>query len=256
MTEARQWPAELTRATGRAIRHYRNRRGMSAEQLAEAVSNLGLRYTRTQVSNLESGRRDSISVGEVIAFAAVLEIPPALLLFPIGTDDEVAILPGQATDPWTAYRCFVGDLVLTRAKGSPGDPSRQELAARHPLYVTKLPDHHNPIVIYRQHATALGDWLAATTREEFHEIERGTPGYTPRDPDPVTAAVVERHLTSLAASRIEMHRHGWKLPPIPPDAAEAIRGPLLAWGYRQNEAGELIDARDVAEHPVGPERES
>lgn len=36
--------------------HYRAERRMSAEQLANAVSGLGLRYTRTQVSNLESGR--------------------------------------------------------------------------------------------------------------------------------------------------------------------------------------------------------
>lgn len=198
---------------------------MSAEQLAEAISTLGLRYTRTQVSNLESGRRDSITVGEVMAFAAVLEVPPALLLFPIGTDDPVSILPGQTTNPWTAYQCFIGEYVLSRAVGSPGASSAERQILRDtPMWIPKLPGRDNPIAIYRQHDNALIAYL------------------TTRDHDP-TRDLTERHLTMLAAARIEMHRHGWKLPEIPPNVAEAIVEPLLAWGYRQGDSGELIEVR-------------
>lgn len=223
MTQARPWPAELTRATGRAIRHYRTKRRLSAEQLAEAVSNLGLRYTRTQVSNLESGRRDTITVGEVIAFAAVLDVPPTLLLFPIGTDDPVPILPGQTTNPWTAYQCFIGEYVLSRAVAGPGTSSAERQILRDtPMWIPKLPGPDNPIAIYRQHDNALMAYL--TTRD-----------------DDQTGGLTERHLTMLAAARIEMHRRGWKLPELRPDVAAAITEPLLAWGYRQGDSGELIE---------------
>lgn len=225
MTQERPWPAELTRATGRAIRHYREKRRLSAEQLAEAVSNLGLRYTRTQVSNLESGRRDTITVGEVIAFGAVLEVSPALLLYPIGTDNPVPILPGQTTNPWMAYQCFIGEYVLSRAVAGPGASSAERQILRDtPMWIPKPPDRDNPIAIYRQHDNAL---IA-------HQMTR--------DDDP-TGRLTERHLMMLAAARIEMHRHGWKLPELSPDVAKAIAEPLLAWGYRQGDSGELIEVR-------------
>jgi transcriptional regulator with XRE-family HTH domain len=227
MTQERSWPAELTHATGRAIRRYREKRRMSAEQLAESISTLGLRYTRTQVSNLESGRRESITVGEVLAFAAVLEVPPALLLFPIGTDNPVTILPGQMTNPWMAYQCFIGEYVLSRAVAGPGASSAErQLLGDTPMWIPKLPDRDNPIAIYRQHDNALMAYLITRDHDPRHEL-------------------TERHLTMLAAARIEMHRHRWKLPEIPPDVADAIVEPLLAWGYKQEDSGELIEVRIV-----------
>lgn len=69
---------------------------------------------------------------------------------------------------------------------------------------------------------------------------------TKRDQSMETA----RTPASAAAARIEMHRHGWKLPEIPPDVAEAIAEPLLAWGYRQGDSGELIEVRIV--HDFAP----
>jgi transcriptional regulator with XRE-family HTH domain len=232
MTQERTWPAELTHATGRAIRRYREERRMSAEHLAEAISTLGLRYTRTQVSNLETGRRESITVGELMAFAAVLEVPPALLLFPIGTDNPVPILPGQMTNPWMAYQCFIGEYVLSRAVTGPGTSSAERpILADTPRWLPKLPDRDNPIAIYRQHDNALVAYL------------------TTRDHNP-TRDLSERHLTMLAAARIEMHRHRWTLPEIPPAVAAAIVEPLLAWGYRQGDSGELIEVRIV--HDFAP----
>jgi hypothetical protein len=228
---------------------------MSAQRLADTLTAMGMPYTRTQVTNLEAKRRSTITVSEILMFAAALKVAPGLLLFPVGTDEQVPILPGVNTDAWTATKIFSGEVALTRLTGAPGDPAQRELAQQNPWYVTALPAADAPITVYRSHDTALTGWVNAATREEFRDIECSTPGYTPQELDPVSAAITERHLTVLASTRVEMHRKGWSLPPIPQAAIKALHGPLLAWGYRQDETGELIDVRGRDEHPVDPRRQ-
>jgi transcriptional regulator with XRE-family HTH domain len=104
MTRARPWPAELTRVTGQQVRRYREKRRMTADQLAAKVTELGLRYTRAQVTNLEAERRDSVTVGEVFILASALGVPALLLVFPVGRVNAVEVLPGQEMTPWTALR--------------------------------------------------------------------------------------------------------------------------------------------------------
>jgi hypothetical protein len=45
--------------------------------------------------------------------------------------------------------------------------------------------------------------------------------------------VAPNHLNVLAGTRIEMHRGGLWLPSVPDDVRDALREPLLAWGYRK-----------------------
>lgn len=115
MTQSAPWPADLTRITGKQVRRYRELRGMSAERLAEAVQAAGLPYTRTQVTNLESGRRTTITIGEVLVLAQVLELPPLLLIFPVGEVDSVEVLPGRELDTWAATKWFTGEGALSNS---------------------------------------------------------------------------------------------------------------------------------------------
>lgn len=53
---------------------------LTAEQLAEAMTAVGIPWQRSIVANLENGRRDAVSVGELFALALVLDVTPSALL--------------------------------------------------------------------------------------------------------------------------------------------------------------------------------
>jgi transcriptional regulator with XRE-family HTH domain len=61
---------------GKRIGHYRRLNGMSAEELAGRMSD-GL--TRAVITNLENGRKDDVTVTQLIALSAALGVPPVAL---------------------------------------------------------------------------------------------------------------------------------------------------------------------------------
>jgi transcriptional regulator with XRE-family HTH domain len=140
--------------TGRQVRRYRTDpwrpRRMSAEQLAAAVTGLGLPYTRAQVTNLEAGRRNSITVGEVLAIAAVLEVPPLLLIFPFGDEQAATYLPGKTADTWDAAQWFTGDTPMPAYRDSPEGPDRH--------WSQRFNRYSRPVALYRQHDRYIADW--------------------------------------------------------------------------------------------------
>ncbi len=200
------WPEELNAIAGEQVQRHRRAHGWTAADLAERCAALGLPMSRSKVANLENGRarQEGIGIAELLVLGAALGVPPALLIFPIGEKVPVPILPGKPVDPWAAYLCFVGDLV---------DPALMP------------PNPNNPVPVYRQHTDAYLGYTTATRTN-------------PTDPQ-----AVDRHLTMLAAARVDMHRRGWTLPPIPPAVARALAEPLLGWGFTQDESGGLIDIR-------------
>lgn len=111
------WGARLTSAIAGEVRRYRKERGLSAQQLADACSALGLEMSRATITDLENGRRAAISVAELLALAAALEVAPVLLVFPLGREGTVEALPGRDVPTWEAamWFCGDGDLRLTAA---------------------------------------------------------------------------------------------------------------------------------------------
>lgn len=71
---------------------------MSAQQLSDACAALGVEIPRTVLSNLENGRRGNVTVAELLALGAALAVPPAALVYPVGYETEVEILPGVTVD--------------------------------------------------------------------------------------------------------------------------------------------------------------
>lgn len=57
-------------------------------------------FPRAVLANLETGRRPSVSVAELLILAAALDVPPAVLVAPLGRRERTEILPG--VDPYTA----------------------------------------------------------------------------------------------------------------------------------------------------------
>lgn len=76
------WSARLIGAIAEEIRHRRRQRGMSAQQLADACTGLGLPMARSVLANLENGRRAALGVDELIVLARALGVSPLALLFP------------------------------------------------------------------------------------------------------------------------------------------------------------------------------
>jgi transcriptional regulator with XRE-family HTH domain len=86
------------------IRHYRRRHRMSAQQLADRTGELGMPIARSVLANLESGRRGTVSVPEMLIFAQALDIAPADLLIP---PDGLEILPGVTWSRKEALRWLI-----------------------------------------------------------------------------------------------------------------------------------------------------
>src|SRR5882757_4881744 len=82
---------------GRQVAAIRKGRGMSVPQLAQAVTDTGVKMDRFAVSNLERGDRKSIRVDELFALAEVLEVAPVHLVVPIEGGDYM-VTPNHTVD--------------------------------------------------------------------------------------------------------------------------------------------------------------
>lgn len=104
-----EWPARLANRVAQEVRRHRERRDMSAQDLADACKALGLSFSRSAIANFESGRRPTISVAELTVLGKALDVPPIELVFPVGYQEEVEVLPGHELPAWTALKWFAGE---------------------------------------------------------------------------------------------------------------------------------------------------
>ncbi|WP_327268771.1 helix-turn-helix domain-containing protein [Streptomyces sp. NBC_01218] len=128
MTQQQGWTERYTQTVAAEVRRHRERRGMSAQDLADACAKLGVPIQRSVIANLENGRRASIGVAEVLVFAAALDVPPGVLMSPVGQTAEVEIFPGEMEDPYSVIQWIAG--VTYRDGGTEGEHAGNPL----PLY--------------------------------------------------------------------------------------------------------------------------
>ncbi|MDV5147214.1 helix-turn-helix transcriptional regulator [Streptomyces sp. SBC-4] len=102
------WSERYAKGVAAELRRHRELRGMSAQELADACASIGAPIQRSVIANLENGRRASVGIAEVMAFAAALKIPPISLIVPLGYESEVEILPGVKKDPYMAAYWIMG----------------------------------------------------------------------------------------------------------------------------------------------------
>ncbi len=144
MTQNGDWPTRAAQLVAREVRRYREaqRPKMSMQKLADRTAELGVAIPRSVLANLESGRRETVSVAEVLVLAAALNVAPIELMCPVGFDKQTEMLPGRMMDPLDAMRWFTGEQKLELAAGAPmlRQPGTAELSA------TYLMKYHDELV--------------------------------------------------------------------------------------------------------------
>jgi Helix-turn-helix domain len=147
------WDKEVVSLIAEAVRHYRTERKMSAERLSQACKDAGYKIPRSVIANLESGRRDTVSIPEWLVLARALQVPPMLLLFPLGRAEQMEVLPGRSMTPWAA---------LAWAEEGQTDDGYRDVVS-----------------LYRQHAELTDQWDQVTEQLRLTRAELdGTADWT------------------------------------------------------------------------------
>lgn len=76
-----------TATVAKRVREARRRRGLTADQLAQLLSEQGIPWERSTVAKLENGNRQNLTLGEWLALAVVLNVAPVHLLLPVDDDE-------------------------------------------------------------------------------------------------------------------------------------------------------------------------
>lgn len=208
------WPARLVKLIAGEIKRWRDIRGMSAQQLAEACEALGHPIPRSVLANLESGRRETISVPELLVLAEVLKVPPVLLVFPVGRKDtaEVEALPDANMPTWEAAKWFIGEAPSPYLMH---DPDRTD--SPHEVW-EEWQRVASPLEMYRSHERFQREWTRAKMNgfrarqevETLSEEERAGRLAEAGEADRLTRTLEN----TLWHVRQRMREHGIGLPPL------------------------------------------
>jgi hypothetical protein len=202
----------MARVVAREVRRYReaHRPKMSAQQLADRTAQLGMPIPRSVLANLESGRRETVSVAEVMVLAAALDVSPIELMCPVGFDEKTEMLPGRMMDPREAVRWFTGEMKLdiTDAATTLRPPGTGERSS------TYLVEYHDQLirrlrVQEADAARALADAKAEGADDRALDDAR----YKMNVADEWRDFIRE----PLRQTRAEMRARGMVLPELPPD---------------------------------------
>ncbi|MFD4878333.1 helix-turn-helix domain-containing protein [Streptomyces sp. NPDC058420] len=105
-----EWEDRVKANVAGEVRRRRKEMGWSAQDLADRCVELGHPIPRNVIANMESGRRATLPLVDVIVLAAALETYPVCLIFPVGYVERTQELPFQDLVPtWDALRRFTGD---------------------------------------------------------------------------------------------------------------------------------------------------
>lgn len=107
-----------TQVIAKRVRQARARHGLTAQQLAEKLTTAGVPWTRATVTKVETGRRESITVTELLALARVLDVAPLHLLVPVDGrpyDDErrYLVTPNEAQPVYRVREWIRGETPLS-----------------------------------------------------------------------------------------------------------------------------------------------
>lgn len=98
-------PVETLR---KRVKELRGRAGLTAVELADQLSKLGVPWNRSIVANFEAGRRPSVSVVEWLALAQVLDVAPLhLLVSPDAQATDLYQVTPNRTAPVPAVREWI-----------------------------------------------------------------------------------------------------------------------------------------------------
>ncbi len=100
------WAAEITSRIGGEIKRLRGKR--SGQWLSDRTDELGQRVSRSTISEIETGRRKSITVTDLILLAAALNTTPVALVYPGPYMEPTRFTPNQEVPEIWAAQWFSG----------------------------------------------------------------------------------------------------------------------------------------------------
>lgn len=92
----------------RQVKRWRDERKLSAQALADRLSEMGSKLSRVAISKIENGER-GVSLDEWLQLAHALAVPPPLLFLDLASGEDVAIAPNITLHPWLVWRWATGD---------------------------------------------------------------------------------------------------------------------------------------------------
>lgn len=188
-----------TQVIAQQVYRLRKSREWTAQRLADEMTKAGIKWDRQVVAKLENNRRQSVTVAELYALGQVFAVPPTLLLFPVGRQDTVEVLPGRQVDTWTAARWFAGEQPRNNAGAElAGDIDAWDVASA-------------PLRLRRKHDELLDDYDYERMSILMFEPESDDPTRTRQK---ARAEVLLRQVRGL---RAEMRRHGYTPPKLDED---------------------------------------
>lgn len=113
------WQKEMTQAIGRRVKKLRGKTTVLG--LQKRTEELGFRVSRSAISELETGKRNSISVAELLVLAAALEVPPLFLIWDNYPEGEAEMLPDFRVEAFDAHQWASGDFTLRLAENTEND---------------------------------------------------------------------------------------------------------------------------------------
>ena len=191
-----EYPSEtvVTAGVTARVKQLRTSVRLSGAALADGMAKLGFRWNQSTVAKLESGRRRSISVDELLALAQVLGIPPVLLLADPRHDGPIPIFEGL--DAWEMLMWLIGSGIGSDPRSSDATSliwcGRVVAEAAGAIGSTPL-DAYRPGTQVRGDALSSdGRWLG--TLDDLHR----------------------RHLETIAAALERIEELGAPAPQLPP----------------------------------------
>jgi transcriptional regulator with XRE-family HTH domain len=112
---------------GDRVRKIREARGMTRDKLAATLQDMGIDWTRLTVNRLEIGRRDNITVKELLALCLALDVAPVDLLVPAHLSDRgYRVAPKLTARAENVREWLRGeDLVFAGPDPDPASPFRR-----------------------------------------------------------------------------------------------------------------------------------
>lgn len=111
MSDAVDGPVETV---ARRVAELRARKGWTATQLGEQLKAVGISWDRFTVASLENGKRQSVSVTELLALARILDVAPVHLLVPVD-DRRFRVTPVETRDATRVRAWLRGEQPLPSA---------------------------------------------------------------------------------------------------------------------------------------------
>ncbi|MDH6111384.1 transcriptional regulator with XRE-family HTH domain [Kitasatospora sp. MAP12-15] len=194
------WLADLTARIAAEVRKHRNRLGMTGPEVAEACGNLGVPLPSNMIANLESGRRGSLKLEELLVLAKVLEVPPVSLIFPLDDRPTVELLPEMDVPSWEAASWFTGEERLTTAAPAGSPRAALDAFREHQVAVeTALLSTEQAVTRRLQAPRARNPEIAAQLIRQAEEFER----------------IASRDYDVLKATRDQLRAQGLRPAPLP-----------------------------------------